>query len=94
MGCAIAELVCTMVAKHVPLTPEPDFNPVREGSTVRFCELPPEWWVELVAMKPDHGEVVCRCEQVTKQEILDAVYNPLGAHTMASIKYRTRAGQE
>jgi glycerol-3-phosphate dehydrogenase len=35
--------------------------------------------------------MVCRCEQVTKREILDALSDPLGARTLMSIKYRTRA---
>ncbi|MBL3540722.1 (2Fe-2S)-binding protein, partial [Aminivibrio sp.] len=35
--------------------------------------------------------IICRCEKITKQEILDAIANPLGARTLVSIKYRARA---
>ena len=45
----------------------------------------------MVRENPDYGEVVCRCEKVTKAEILQAIHNPLGVHTMVGIKYRTRA---
>ena len=40
---------------------------------------------------PLYGEVVCRCETVTKAEILDAIRNPLGVCTVTGIKNRTRA---
>ena len=39
----------------------------------------------------DSGEIICRCEKVTKAELLQAIHNPLGVHTMTGIKYRTRA---
>ena len=35
--------------------------------------------------------MICRCEKVTKAEILKAIHNPLGVHTMTGIKYRTRS---
>ena len=44
-----------------------------------------------MAQDPDYGEVVCRCEQITKKEVLDAINNPLGVRTIAGIKYRSRA---
>ena len=41
---------------------------------------------------PDYGQIVCRCEQVSKAEILAALRNPLGVHTIDAVKRRTRAG--
>lgn len=39
----------------------------------------------------DDGElIICRCEEVTKQEIVDAIYE--GYTTIQSIRKRTRAG--
>ena len=46
---------------------------------------------KLIAEDPDYGEIVCRCENVTKAEILAAIHNPLGTCTVASVKNRTRA---
>ena len=46
---------------------------------------------KLIEEDPDYGEVICRCEKVTKAEILKAIHNPLGVHTMTGIKYRTRS---
>ena len=45
----------------------------------------------MIAENPDYGQVICRCETVTKAEILQAVHNPLGVDTMIGIKYRTRS---
>ncbi|MDD3690233.1 MAG: FAD-dependent oxidoreductase, partial [Synergistaceae bacterium] len=88
---AIAEMVRGMVERHIPLHPDPSFNPVRPGSTFFFSELPAEERVSMIADNPNYGEIICRCEKITKQEILDAITNPLGARTLVSIKYRARA---
>jgi glycerol-3-phosphate dehydrogenase len=45
----------------------------------------------LVAEDPDHGDIVCRCEGVTKAEFLHALRNPLGVRTLTGIKFRCRA---
>ena len=88
---AIAEMVRGMVEKHIPLIPDPSFNPVRPGSPLFFSELPADEKAALIADNPNYGEIICRCEKITKQEILDAISNPLGARTLVSIKYRARA---
>ena len=44
-----------------------------------------------IAENPDYGEIFCRCEKVTKAEILQAIHNPLGVHTVNGIKVRTRS---
>ena len=44
-----------------------------------------------IAENPDYGEIFCRCEKVTKAEILQAIHNPLGVRTVNGVKVRTRA---
>lgn len=88
---AIAEMVREMVEKHIPLLSDPSFNPVRPGSTLFFSELSAEERADRISENPNYGEIICRCEKITKQEILDAITNPLGARTLVSIKYRARA---
>ena len=43
------------------------------------------------SVQPDIGLVICRCEGVTKHELLHALHNPLGVKTLTGIKYRCRA---
>ncbi|MEN6418821.1 MAG: NAD(P)/FAD-dependent oxidoreductase [Clostridiaceae bacterium] len=57
----------------------------------RFCDLSDEEKAARIAENPDYGEIVCRCETVTKAEIRQAIENPLGARSIVSIKNRVRA---
>ena len=45
-----------------------------------------------VAENPAWGRVVCRCEQVSEAEIVEALRSPVPARTVDAIKWRTRAG--
>ena len=70
--------------------PNPDFNPRREGIR-RFSEMSLAEKEAAVAADPNYGEIICRCETVTRAESLKAIHNPLGVHTVTGIKNRTRA---
>lgn len=41
---------------------------------------------------PSYGRIVCRCEQITEGEIIDAIHRPAGAITLDGVKMRVRAG--
>ena len=86
----LARRAVALIAQREALIPNPDFNPVRKGIR-RFNELDTETQAKLIAENPDYGEVVCRCEQISRAEILQAIHNPLGVHTVNGIKVRTRA---
>jgi len=88
---AIALTVKDMVGEILPLVEKDNFTAERPGRAGTFSELSPEEKADLVANDPDYGEIVCRCEQITKREILDAVQNPLAGRSVLGIKYRTRA---
>jgi len=86
----IARRAVRLLAERETLHPNKSFNPNRKG-IVRFSEQSDEEKAHLIAENPDYGEVICRCETVTKAEILQAVHNPLGVDTIIGIKYRTRS---
>jgi glycerol-3-phosphate dehydrogenase len=86
----IAQRVAGILNKKERLNSNLSFNPFRKG-ILRFEEQDEETKKTLIKQDPDYGEIVCRCEKVTKKEILEAVNNPLGARSLVSIKYRTRA---
>ena len=56
-----------------------------------FAESDAAERARLIAQDPDYGEIVCRCELVTRAEVLRALRNPLGATALVSVKNRTRA---
>lgn len=86
----IGRMVARMIGEREAFEENPDFNP-RRKAIVRFEEQDDGTKARLIAEDPNYGEVVCRCEKVTKAEILQAIHNPLGVHTMAGVKYRTRS---
>ena len=81
--------VAKLVEKEHPAVNE-SFNPRRKG-ILRFLDMSLEEKEQDVKENPDYGEVICRCEKVTKAEILQAIHNPLGVDTMTGVKYRTRS---
>lgn len=87
----IARRVAEAIVEKEPLPPRPGFDP-RHKRIVRFAECTAEEQERLIAADADYGELVCRCEHVTKAELRKAIRNPLHAVTVNSVKYRTRAG--
>ncbi len=86
----IARYAIALMKKREKLIPNPAFNPIRKGIR-RFYEMSDEEKEAAIKENPDYGELICRCEKVTRAEILSAIHNPLGVSTMVGIKYRTRA---
>jgi glycerol-3-phosphate dehydrogenase len=86
----IGRMVVRMIQEYEDLAENRDFNPKRKG-IIRFDEQDDETKAKLIAENPDYGEIICRCEKVSKAEILQAIHNPLGVRTMTGIKYRTRS---
>ena len=64
-----------------------DFNP-RRKAIPKVSELSDEEVNRLIAQDTRYGNVVCRCEQVTEGEIVEAIRR--GARTISAVKYRTR----
>ncbi|MBU2704146.1 glycerol-3-phosphate dehydrogenase [Sporomusaceae bacterium BoRhaA] len=72
------------------LIPNEKFNPRRQG-ILCFAKQSDAIKKELIEQDPNYGEIICRCETVTKAEILQAIHNCLGVTTVTGIKNRTRA---
>lgn len=83
----IGRMVCDIVANILTLNKKSTFNGIHHRPLC-FRTQSIEKQNALVKEDPKYGEVVCRCQTVTKREICDAIENPLGVHTLAGIKYR------
>ncbi|MFA5449204.1 MAG: NAD(P)/FAD-dependent oxidoreductase [Clostridia bacterium] len=46
----------------------------------------------LIKERPDYGIIICRCEEISRGEIMDAIKSPVPALTLDGIKRRVRAG--
>jgi glycerol-3-phosphate dehydrogenase len=87
---AIAEYIRNLLADAgFVLQEKKNFQKNRTGWG-RFAEASPVEKEELIASDPKYGHIVCRCEQVTEAEVLEAIRR--GADTMDAVKHLTRAG--
>ena len=83
----IAKRVTEMVRQKLAPAENPNYDPVQKG-ICRFAEQSDEEKARLIAEDSNYGEIICRCQQITKKEICQAIENPLGVKTIAAIKYR------
>ena len=67
------------------------FNPIRKGIPV-LREMSDEERTKMIQKNPDYGIMICRCEEISKGEILDALNSPIPVHTVDGIKKRIRPG--
>ncbi len=68
-----------------------NFNPVRKGVPV-IREMDDETKNKYIAKNPDYGVIICRCEEISKGEIIDALNMNICVPTVDGIKKRLRPG--
>ena len=88
---AIAKYVADMISKHFELVKNNDFKKAKPRM-IRFFEMTSKQQNDLIRRDERWGRIVCRCEHITEAEVINALSNPIGAHTLSSVKYRCRAG--
>ena len=88
---AIAKEVARMISQSIELKAKDNFKSARTKRK-RFSEMSAKEQSDLIKKDERWGRIVCRCEQITEREVIDALSNPLGAKTLSSVKYRCRAG--
>lgn len=89
---AIAEMVEKMLIEAGAAGElKADYEPKAKGK-IRFKDLSDEEKNGLIAQDPAYGRVVCRCEEITEGEILEAIRRNPPARDIDGIKRRTRAG--
>jgi glycerol-3-phosphate dehydrogenase len=87
---AIAKYVVEEVIK-INLPKKPNFNPIHKNIPLFHTLTESEKQTE-IKKHPKHGHLVCKCEKVTEQDILNAIHSPTGNDTIKGIKKRARAG--
>ena len=87
---AIGAHLAGEIAAHLHAEIRPDFIATRR--VVRPREMDFAARQALIRENPAYGNIICRCEQVSEGEILDAIRRPLGARSLDGVKRRTRAG--
>jgi len=88
---AIAERVKEIIIEEVHPAENTHFEQRRKRSK-RFSELDQREREGLIRMNPLYGHLVCRCENVSEGEIVDALHRGIPAKSVDAVKRRTRAG--
>ncbi len=88
---AIGRYVARQVAARLNAGENEKFSPFRKPFRW-FRSLSAEEKNSVIAQNPAFGRIVCRCEEVTLGEILEAVHQNPPARTLDGVKLRTRAG--
>jgi glycerol-3-phosphate dehydrogenase len=87
---AIAKYLVDEIIK-IDLPVKPNYNPNLQKKIV-YKDLTDKEKKQLHQEKPLYGRIICKCEDITEQEIIDAIHGPLGSDTIKGIKKRARAG--
>ena len=88
---AIGLTVAELLREKLGLREKEDFIATRKG-LLDPKSLTWDAYQALIQENPAYGQIICRCEQVTEGEIIDAIRRPLGARSLDGVKRRTRAG--
>ena len=88
---AIGLTVAELLRDKLGLREKEDFIATRKG-LLDPKSLTWDAYQALIRENPAYGQIICRCEQVTEGEIIEAIRRPLGARSLDGVKRRTRAG--
>lgn len=91
IAAEIAGWSVQMLSQSMKVAANPDFDPVRK-SLPRLNTLDDSARDALIRDNPDYGIIVCRCEEISKGEIIDALDASLSIPTLDGIKRRLRPG--
>ncbi|WP_066894960.1 NAD(P)/FAD-dependent oxidoreductase [Clostridium nigeriense] len=84
------EVVKLLEESGLSLIKNMNFNPYRKQ--IRFMELSIEEKKEIISKDKSYGKIICRCEEITEGEIVDAIKRSFGSVSLDGIKRRCRPG--
>jgi len=88
---AIAADISKMAARFLNAVKKDDFNPARKAIFRPFNMSDAER-DSLIKKNPDYGEIVCRCEGISRGEIIASLNRSLPCDTVDGVKRRVRPG--
>lgn len=88
---AISEYVIeTFLSAIMKLTKKSTWIPRKHP--IKVNTLDEDTRAALVREQPAYGHIICRCEQISEQEVVDCIHGIHGARTIKEIKKRLRPG--
>ncbi len=87
----VVKMTIDLLSEHKTVEKNELFNPIRKGiPDLKHMDLKKR--NELIQKNPDYGIIICRCEEISKGEILDALNSVLEVTTIDGVKKRVRPG--
>lgn len=86
---AVGRMVADIVADKLQPKENSSFDPRRRGIRL-FHELSREEQRKKIGENSAYGNILCRCEQISEGDILEAIHRPLGARDVDGLKRRVR----
>ena len=94
VSIALAEYIRNGLENECGLDCQPD----GEAVSIRAENTSPGWILprpfedaEQLLQHPDYANMLCFCEQISRQEIIDAIHSPLSPRSIDALRRRTRA---
>jgi glycerol-3-phosphate dehydrogenase len=78
-------------AEGCAVAPNEQFNPVRRPIP-HVSQMNDDERDALIRQNPDYGIILCRCEEVSRGEIIDSLRRPVPCDTLDGVKRRVRPG--
>ena len=91
IGVEVARLVAEILRAEGEVEESSSFDPIRKAP-LRPAEMEDSARAALISQNPDYGVIVCRCEEISKGEILDALRRDIPCDTIDGVKRRVRPG--
>ncbi len=93
LGVKLAEMAVEYLSGKIDIPVERNgaFDPIRPA-IIDAAALPEAERDALIRQNPDYGVILCRCEQVSRGEVLAALRRPLPCDSVDGVKRRVRAG--
>ena len=91
IGIDVAQMVLELLGGEKTIGSNPDFDPVRIAPP-RPSMMDDEERAHLIETNPDYGIIICRCEEISKGEILNAMRRNVLCDSVDGIKRRVRPG--
>jgi len=83
-------VIAILREKGLAFSQKQSFNPIVKRKL--FIEMTEEEQTALIKKNPLYGRIICRCENITEGDIVDAIMRKAGAATLDGVKRRCRSG--
>lgn len=87
----IEKIAVNVLSRYKDIKLKEKWFPNRKG-VPDLCRMTPSKRHEYIKDRPDYGIIVCRCEEISRGEIIDAIHSPIPVTSVDGIKRRVRAG--